>query len=103
MIEIVLPFPDKRLNPNRANGRHYSAVASIKKKVRCDTAIIAKVVANGLKFDLNDICIKVTFVYPDKRHRDLDNLYAACKAMVDGIADGLGINDKQFHPVILMR
>ena len=37
---------------------------------------------------------------PDKRRRDDDNAYAACKPYRDGIADALGIDDSRFigHP-----
>jgi len=44
------------------------------------------------------IPITVTFYPPDKRHRDADNMVASIKAGLDGVADGLKINDRQFLP-----
>ena len=45
----------------------------------------------------------ITFVQPDRRGRDRDNLLAACKPMLDGVADALGVNDSQFEPVTIRR
>ena len=47
------------------------------------------------------IPITVTFYPPDKRHRDADNMVASIKAGLDGVADGLKINDKQFLPTFV--
>ena len=47
--------------------------------------------------------LTVTFVMPDKRLRDTDNCLAAAKAGLDGMADALGVNDRQFQPVIIFR
>lgn len=40
---------------------------------------------------------------PDRRARDRDNLLAASKPSLDGIADALGVNDARFNPVIIRR
>jgi crossover junction endodeoxyribonuclease RusA len=37
----------------------------------------------------------------DKRHRDYDNLLAASKSMLDGIAHALGVDDSRFGPFFL--
>lgn len=49
------------------------------------------------------IPINLTFHPATKRAFDLDNALAASKSAIDGIAQALGINDKQFNPVILWR
>jgi crossover junction endodeoxyribonuclease RusA len=36
------------------------------------------------------------FYPPDRRHRDMDNMFAAMKAGLDGLADALHFNDKGF-------
>jgi len=45
----------------------------------------------------------ITFIQPDRRARDRDNLLAACKPMLDGVADALGVNDSQFEPMTIRR
>lgn len=36
------------------------------------------------------------FLPPDRRRRDMDNLLASCKGLLDGIADALGVDDSRF-------
>ncbi len=50
-----------------------------------------------------EIRLTITFVMPDKRLRDTDNCLAAAKAGLDGMADALGVNDRQFQPVTIFR
>ena len=45
--------------------------------------------------------IKLVFYPPDKRRRDLDNLFSSMKHTLDGVASALGIDDSQFRPVML--
>jgi hypothetical protein len=45
---------------------------------------------HGLQVDL-------TFIEPDRRPRDIDNLLASCKGLLDGIADALGVDDRCFR------
>jgi crossover junction endodeoxyribonuclease RusA len=49
------------------------------------------------------VSLTITFVQPDKRARDRDNLLAALKPSLDGIADALEVNDSQFDPLIIRR
>ena len=44
------------------------------------------------------IRMTITFVPPDRRHRDDDNMIASLKSARDGIADALGVNDRRFRP-----
>ena len=46
----------------------------------------------------SDIILKQVAHPPDKRSRDRDNLDSSLKAARDGIALGLGIDDKHFRP-----
>jgi Holliday junction resolvase RusA-like endonuclease len=43
--------------------------------------------------------IKAVFTFhpPDRRRRDLDNLLASCKPMIDGIADTIGRDDSTWQ------
>jgi crossover junction endodeoxyribonuclease RusA len=41
--------------------------------------------------------VGLVFVPPDKRHRDADNMLAAMKAGLDGLADVLGVDDSRWR------
>ncbi|SOE49110.1 hypothetical protein ODI_R1848 [Orrella dioscoreae] len=45
--------------------------------------------------------VTLTFVAPDRRRRDIDNLLACMKSQMDGIAIALGVDDSQFRPITL--
>src|SRR5690606_27115060 len=101
-LQIVLPWPDSRLMPNRKNGRHWGATADAKAQARGDgmKAAMASLRGNKVGFD-GRIPLRVTFVAPNKRKRDLDNLLGAMKHALDGIAMYLGVDDSQFRPITL--
>lgn len=99
---ITLPWPDSKLSPN---GRaHRKRVASVKAKARKDAAYLTfdamqKHLATKSHFQGEArLPFRVTFYPPDKRHRDDDNMIGSFKAYRDGIADALGVNDRQFRP-----
>lgn len=52
----------------------------------------------GRLFADGDISVSVEF-YPANRRGDRMNYWNRMKPIFDGIADGLGVNDKQFVPV----
>lgn len=98
MITIDLPWPPKELNPNARIDRR--SVAPIKKKHRADCYLMAKVATKDKIAGRHHIML--TFFPPnDWRQRDLDNLLASMKAGLDGVADALGINDREFDPVTI--
>ena len=101
-MQIKLPYPNKDLMPNRKNGKHWGATVEKKNDAFAEAFYLTKEVAGTKKLD-GKIEIRLTFVQDDKRHRDLDNLLAAAKSMLDGVAHALGIDDKNFEPITIMR
>lgn len=100
-MKIVLPYPDKQLNPNAR--LHFHDLRKIKKAVRADTAwdVMGQIPVRArqkLAQREEPMGLHITFIPPDKHARDLDNAIAAFKAQQDGIADALGVNDKLFRP-----
>jgi crossover junction endodeoxyribonuclease RusA len=93
--------------PNRKNGKHWGATAAIKSKAMTDAFTLAlEHRKECLVMRLDDkghYALKLTYFQKDKRHRDLDNLLAASKAHIDGIAKALKIDDKQFQPITINR
>lgn len=109
MIVVDLPFPSAKLNPNRSKGVHWAATSALRKSARSAAYAVTRVTALGtpwFHFERNKnetVPLVITFIQPDRRHRDRDNLLAACKPALDGVADALEINDSQFDPVTIRR
>lgn len=102
MIEIILPFPDPKLNPNRSKGTHWAVTTKARKQARETAFWLTKAAVAGGQ-QLSGLSLGIVFVQPDRRARDRDNLLAALKPSLDGIADALGVNDSHFEPITLRR
>ena len=112
-LTIVLPLPPKECSPNWRghwakkriavhNARtlawahthqllgHYVDTAPA-------TATWASSSTNPHAIPQQHIRVSLTFILPDNRRRDTDNLYASCKAYFDGISDALRIDDSRFE------
>lgn len=87
---IFLPWPDKRLSPNARI--HWAALAKVKKKAKTDAYYTALEAYIG-QIDVDKVHVKYTFFPPDRRTRDRDNLISSCKALQDGIALAIGVDD----------
>lgn len=97
-ITILMPWPLMReLSPNWRG--HWSGKARAKKRLRAAWA--ASALEQGVRRIVADrLTVRLTFVPPDKRARDLDNLLASCKAGLDGLADVLGVDDSRWSLAI---
>jgi crossover junction endodeoxyribonuclease RusA len=100
---IELPFPPAELNPNRKNGRHWGATHATKKSYRDTCWALALKASRGFVAPAGDVALRLTFVQPDKRRRDRDNLLASAKAALDGVAAALMVDDSRFEPVTVLR
>lgn len=103
MRVITLPYPNMNLSPNKKHGKHWTVTQSAKKSAFEQGFYMAKVCYASVKCEIEPTPLKITFVQSDKRKRDLDNLLSASKAVIDGIAQGMGLNDSLFEPITLMR
>lgn len=91
-MTLIFPWPAKELSPN--SRCHWSKKAKAVKKYR--EACWAIALQAKIKAPEGPIALSVLFVPPDKRHRDWDNAIASAKALFDGLADALGVNDSRF-------
>ncbi len=97
MMQVVLPWPPKELSPNARQhwARHFKA----KKAYRTECymqARIAGVTTQSLA-GAPKAHVSLTFYPPDRRARDADNMIAAMKSGLDGLADALGLDDRHFR------
>jgi len=94
-MTIRFIWPPRELSPNARVFRLKKA--KIAKEYRAYGETAAK--ESGVKINWEGkIYLDITFLPPDNRHRDIDNLLSSCKNLLDGIADGLGVNDRRFRP-----
>lgn len=101
---IRLPFPNPDLNPNRASGNHWAAQYKARKSAKEMGYYAAKEALQAAQLPKQaTYALNITFVMPDKRRRDRDNLLASSKQLLDGIAQALGIDDNNFEPIVLRR
>ena len=101
---IKLPYPDSALMPNRRLGRHWGATNNEKTTALTSSYVLTKLAVNNNNPQIiqnKKIALSINYVQTDNRDRDLDNLLAASKAYLDGMAKGLGINDKFFRPITI--
>lgn len=96
-VMTTLPFPDARLSPNKR--LHRTAKSKIIKAQRAIGFSESIHLRGQIKGDI--IALTLVFYPPDKRPRDLDNLLSSCKAMLDGVAHAIDINDKCFNPITI--
>ncbi len=99
-MNVVFPWPQKELSPNARV--HWSKKSKAAKALRRVSHLLTlEAGIRGVDWD-GDIHLWVDYYPPDKRARDQDNMIAASKAIFDGLADALSVNDKRFrlHPYV---
>ena len=101
-ITLELSWPPSQLSPNKR--LHWSKVAKAKKSYRhscyVETLELLKQPRNQAALSDGNLVLELTFIRPDRRSYDRDNLIARMKAGIDGACDALGIDDKRFATVI---
>jgi len=93
---LEIPWPDRRLSPNAR--QHWAAAARLRKAYRARCRAIGEQVGLGyLRGSENAVSVHLTFFPPDKRARDWDNMLAAMKSGLDGLADAMGVDDSRWR------
>jgi crossover junction endodeoxyribonuclease RusA len=100
MYEVTLPWPPAALNPNRK--AHWTVKSKAAKAYRATCFALCKEAKLVAPETDGKIHLWVDYYAPDRRHRDMDNCISASKAMFDGMADAIGVNDRRFslHPYL---
>ena len=93
MRTVTLGWPSRALSPNARS--HWATLARAKKAARKEGYFAVNCGAPIL-IGAAHIRIQVTFIPPDARRRDLDNLIASIKPHLDGISDAIGIDDSRW-------
>jgi crossover junction endodeoxyribonuclease RusA len=92
MMTVTLGWPSRALSPNARS--HWATLARAKKAARREGFVAA--MQAGVLAGASSVHIQVTFIPPDARRRDCDNLVSSLKAAADGISDAIGIDDSRW-------
>ena len=102
MLELELPWPAAALSPNARVDWHVHAAAKSAYKNSCYLlARNARQLAPGPWPMRPPVTVLITFVLPDKRRRDFDNLLASFKSGLDGIVEAGVIEDDSVEKIRL--
>jgi crossover junction endodeoxyribonuclease RusA len=92
MMTVTLGWPSRALSPNART--HWATLARAKKAARKEGYYAAR--SAGAPYVMLSVSIQVTFIPPNARRRDLDNLIASIKPHLDGISDAIVIDDSRW-------
>lgn len=92
-LRLTLPWPPRELSPNMR--QHWSRLAQAKRRYRAACHLVA-LSQGAQRMHAERLAVRMRFVPPDRRARDLDNLIASMKAGLDGLADAIGVDDSRF-------
>lgn len=98
---ITVPWPDACLFANRSNGRHWSLRQDAKRTARAVAGFES--IGHHVGSNITPHHVSIYAYPPDKRSRDVDGILSALKPTLDGLADGLQINDFNFNPITIQR
>jgi crossover junction endodeoxyribonuclease RusA len=104
-LRIECQWPAKELNPNR---RPFWRVVAKHRKAQRDAAHYSTLAAIPVEVRrklsrCRPLPVSLRFLPPNKMRRDVDNLLASCKGMLDGIADALQTDDAHFQITLDLR
>lgn len=92
-ITVELPWPIRALSPNGRS--HWRVRAKAAKQARRDACILCQ--AAGIRaLSWQSMQVELIFCPPDRRPRDLDNMLASAKSLLDGVADATGVDDSRW-------
>mgnify|MGYP006371974711 CR=1 FL=1 len=101
-MKLTLPLPPSSLSPNKRN--HWAVTSKAKKLEREQAHALTLECLNGkVAPKILGEHLKITYHLPGNRKRDADNLLAASKAALDGMADALRVDDSRFNPITVER
>ncbi len=89
---LRISWPSSALSSNSRT--HWRPKATATKAYRSEAWATAKLHSITA---MPDAVLEFTFCPPDRRRRDIHNMPAAMKAVIDGIADAMGCDDVGFR------
>jgi len=92
---LEIPWPPRSLSPNARKQHRYATRDRKAYKEACWA--LTKEAGFRARH------LHITFHPPDGKRRDLDNMLAAIKYGLDGVALAMGVDDREFNPITIGR
>lgn len=92
-VTFVMPWPPAVLGPNARH--HWRVVAKAKKSLRATA--YAEAMRQGAAQMHGKLSAHFVFYPPTRRHYDQDNLLSRSKALIDGLADAIRVDDRHWR------
>ena len=96
LVAVQLTWPVSALWPNSSLGRHWSARQKAKGFAKLEARAQSRRWAGVFPKDAQ-LVVVIAAEPPDAIRRDVDNLVAALKPSIDGLAQGLEIDDSRIR------
>lgn len=93
---VILPWPPKELSPNATPHWAVRNLHRQRYKQACYWLAFEAGIRPNVKYK-GPFNVHLKFIPPTRRRRDEDNLLASCKALLDGLAMALGVDDSEFR------
>lgn len=96
LVAVQLTWPVSALWPNSSLGRHWSTRQKAKAWAKLEAQSQSRRWAGVFPKD-SQLVVVIAAEPPDAIRRDVDNLVAALKPSIDGLAQGLEIDDSRIR------
>ena len=97
-MRVIFPWPLSQLSPNARV--HHMELARVKKAAKIEACWLAKNAQADRFRKASGIVVSLEFCPPDKRRRDIDNMLASCKALLNGLSAAMGVDDSEWRIVL---
>lgn len=103
-ITLSLPYPPTAISPNAARGQSRWAAMRKGQEVKAHRKLAQSAMLRAIEeshFSAEFVGYSLDHFTPTIRPKDDDNADGSCKSYRDGIADALGMDDRQLKKVAL--
>jgi hypothetical protein len=93
---VQVPFPSRELGQNYGGSWINTHVNKRDARAYAKVATLNALSQSPFSFSKSDEFILICAIYPPNRRTDTTNNFCAMKNMIDGIAEGMNVNDRRF-------
>lgn len=95
-MRVDLAWPSRDLSPNGSHG-HWAKTRDARRAAKTAAHWACLAAGFGAVEWHHQPKVRLTFCPPDRRARDLDNCIASAKALCDGVASAMGVDDSRWE------
>lgn len=94
-LSLSLSWPPSSLSPNKR--LHWAEKARVTKSCKRTWEIETRGILGRAAVPKGARKFRMQFQPPDRRPRDVDNIIASCKALIDALSAATGVDDSRFE------